>query len=151
MLLFQQTDHEVQIKQRIHSNYQMLKHADVARQALKKIVYFSVIKGYAPTHITGKSNDPQTRGRAAKLKMEFSRIGSHSHCSVGLSQQPFGHSKNNSTIRALKYSNLYSQQIMNTFGNLQRISLLTSTLDGGEWLTSHPVAVPWERTWMPIK
>jgi len=46
MLLFQQADHEVQIKQRIYSNYQMLKQADVVRQAFEKKnvrEYFSVI------------------------------------------------------------------------------------------------------------
>jgi hypothetical protein len=63
----------------------MLKQADVAGQAFeKKSIYFSVIKGNASIRITDKSNDSQTRGRTAKLKLEFSRIRSHSHCGVGL-------------------------------------------------------------------
>lgn len=83
----------------------MLKQADVVRQAFekkKKKVYFSVIKGNASALIIDKSNDPQTRGRIAKLKLEFSRIGSHSQCRVCLSQPCFGHSRNNSTIGAFK-------------------------------------------------
>jgi hypothetical protein len=58
----------------------MLKQPDVEGKAFEKNVYFSIIEGNASSQTTDKPNVRQTRGRTAKLKLEFSRIGSQSQC-----------------------------------------------------------------------
>jgi hypothetical protein len=83
----------------------MLKQAGVVRQDFKKKKMFTGISVLLkvmlpPKSLTDKTNDPQTRGRTAKLKLEFLRIGRHSHCGVCLSQARFGHSRKDFTIRA---------------------------------------------------